>query len=699
MRALWQYSSTLDFNSMHNLISKSGALACAALTLSSHPLSADTGTPIQTLEPFLVSAGPAARAIEDFATPTTVLDTEALRRNSGATLGDQLDGQPGVSSTGFGAGASRPIIRGFDGPRVRILDSGIEALDVSNTSPDHAVALEPLLVERVEILRGPSTLLYGSSAIGGVVNVVGHEMPRSPVDPKGYEATFESSFETASDRLKTLGYASVGGDQWALSVTGLTSESEDYDIPGEAELDPDEDESSKGRLENSFVETDAYSIGGTWFFAEGSYLGLSYSRYQSLYGVPGHAHEDDHGHGHGHGHGHDEEETVSIDLERDRYDLELMLAEPLDWIEAARIRLGYTDYTHTELEGDETGTVFENEGFELRGEVAHRELGFFDEGVAGIQLSDTDFSAEGEEAFTPPATTRNQAIFASQHIHGDRLHWDFGLRLERQTIQPKGVNGDYSDISTSLAGSAIWNLTDTQTLILSLQRSQRHPSSTELYAEGPHLATEQFELGDPDLELETAYGLDLSYRYGSGAWSGGVSAFYTYFKDYIFAEATGAEEDDLPVYQFTAVDATFWGFEGELEYTDFRMDGSRLVYRLIADYVRAVNDTDNEDLPRIPPLRIGGGLRYLAGPWDAGATLRHSFQQKDTARAESETGGFTELSFDLARSFELSGEQTLTLFVRADNLLDEDIRYHTSFLKEVAPLPGRSLTIGVRGEF
>jgi iron complex outermembrane receptor protein len=681
---------------MHNFSLKSGLSLCAVTSLPFAALSAEPEAPVYQLEDFVVSAGPVARPIDDYAVPATTLDAEALRRESGGTLGELLDGQPGVTATGFGAGASRPIIRGFDGPRVRILDSGLEALDVSDTSPDHAVGIEPLLVERVEVLRGPSTLLYGSSAIGGVVNVIGRELPRTPVDPDGYEGSVETSYDTGSEGKKVLGYTKVGGDNWAFSVTGLTRENDDYEIPGHPELEPDEPHSGN-TLENSFVETDAYSAGGTWFFGQGSYFGMAYSRYESLYGVPGHGHEEDplapppavp-----------EEEEVVRIDLDRKRYDMELLLAEPADWIEAARLRFGYTDYEHTELEGDEVGTVFEREGWELRGEIAHTEIGFFDEGVFGVQITDTYSSADGDEAFTPIATTRNQAIFSTQHWHGERLHGDVGARIEQQTVSPEGANNDYSDVALSLAVSAIWDMTENQTLTLSLQRSQRHPNATELYAEGPHLATEQFELGDEDLELETAYGIDLSYRYNQAAWSGTLSVFYTYFEDYVFAEETGAERDDLPVYQYTAVDASFWGFEGELEYTAHRSEDAELTYRLVADYVRATNEDAGDDLPRTPPLRVGAGVRWEKGAWDMGALLRYSFEQKNIAPGETNTDGYTELSFDIARSIAMGGKRELTVFAKANNLLDQEIRFHTSFLKEVAPMPGRNLTIGVRYAF
>ena len=251
--------------------------------------------PVCQLEDFVGSAGPVARSVDDFASPFSSLGSEEIEENSGSSIGELLEGQPGVSSTSFGGSASRPVIRGFDGVRVRILDSGIEALDVSSISVDHAVATEPLLLESIEILRGPSTLLYGSSAIGGVVNMIGREIPRSPVSEAGkVEGGFKTSYDSASSGETTQGHIKAGGEDWAMSVTGLTRDNDDYEIPGHAESEPHEGEEANGILENSFVETDSYSIGNTWFFNEGSYFGLSYSNYNSLYGVAGHSHGEEH---------------------------------------------------------------------------------------------------------------------------------------------------------------------------------------------------------------------------------------------------------------------------------------------------------------------------------------------------------------------------------------------------------------------
>ena len=665
-------------------------LSAIALLSSSFTIHAQDNTPVYELRDFTVSAGPVARDVSEFASPLSIMDEAAIRRQGGDTLGDLLATQPGVSASSFGAGSSRPIIRGFDGPRVRILDSAIEAADASDTSPDHAVATEPMLLNRVEIIRGPATLLYGSSAIGGVVNMVGKEIPRERVDPKGYEGGLEARYDTASRGETFLGFGTAGGENWAVSVTGLNRRTEDYNIPGQADLTiPAE----PGRLQNSFVDTDAFSAGGTWFFGERSYLGAAISRHETVYGVPG--------------------EPVFIDLERDRFHTEMVAYEPIPWIEAARARFGYTDYTHTEVEGGAPGTVFDRESWEFRADASHENWALADEGVIGFQLSDSDLSAIGDEAFIPASNTQTQAIFISEHIHSGELHYEFGGRLERQDATTP-VLSDYDDVALSLAAGVIWNFDEGQSLALNLQRSERHPTSTELFARGPHLATEQYEIGDPSLELETAYGLDLSYEYRSADWSSTLTAFYTRFDDYIFAQDIGILTDPdglnpgdfgfdadeaLDTYQFTAVDADFWGFEAEVDRVIYASGDSRLTLGFLADYVRAENRDANNPLPRIPPLRIGLRADLDHGPWSAGMLLRRAFKQDRIDTNESETSGYTELSLDVERAVELSNGFQLSLFARADNLLDEDIRHHTSFLKDIAPLPGRSATIGARLEF
>ena len=703
---------------MHKLSFKSGLVLCAATSSLFNAAHGDAEEPIQQLEDFVVSAGPMARPISDFAMPVTALDSEELRRSSGSTLGALLDGQPGVSATSFGGGASRPIIRGFDGPRVRILESGLGAQDVSETSPDHAVPVEPAFTERVEVLRGPATLLYGSSAIGGVVNVVGREMPRSQSD-KTVEGRAEGRYDTVSWGETYLGSFQFNAEALSISIQGLDRYADDYKIPSHYEAEPDEAQESN-RLESSFVENQFGSIGASWFWGPRSYLGASVSHYESFYGIPGHEHDHGHGGGGGGGVPHADEEGVAIDLERTRVDTELALFEPTKGIEALRIRFGFTDYKHQEIEEDEAAATFLRESWELRAEASHAGWGVFDEGIFGLQISQSDFEAFGEEvvfgtnfAFGPPSTTRSQAIFISEHIHQGNFHYELGGRIENQGIDAQGAK-DYSDLASSLALGFIYELTETNSIALSLQRTERHPNSTELYARGPHLATSQYEIGDPDLGLETAYGADLSLRHESERWSAHATVFYTRFDDFIFSENLGFEtdpegrvdgdagfEDDeaLDTFAYRGVAATFYGLETELTYQAFGNERSELSFSFLADYVRAENEDDDENLPRIPPLRMGVKAEFDYKSWASEMLVRHSFYQNVTAPSETDTDGFTELAVSVEYTHPLPDANQAVLFARAENLLDEEIRHHTSFIKDESPRPGRNFTLGARLEF
>ena len=676
---------------MNHFFLKSGALVCIALG-SAHIINAESSEEtVYQLDDYIVSAGPNLRSIRDYAAPVNVVTAQELTRQSGSSLGAVLDWQPGVSSSSFGAGASRPILRGFDGPRVRILDAGLEAMDVSDTSPDHAVTLEPLLTERVEVLRGPSTLLYGSSAIGGAVNVIGKEMPRQRVDPKGYEGALEARRDTVSGGDTLAGYATVGDDDWALTITAVDRDADDYEIPGDAQ----EDDAEGDTLENSFVETEQYSVGASWFFSEENRIGFSFSNYQTRYGVPGHGHHEDEDEEEEEEEEEHDEESVAIDMERKRYDMELELVDVNDWIEALRLRLGYTDYEHSE--GD---TVFEREGWELRAEAAHTPWWVIDEGVVGVQFSDVDFSALGSESFTPASTTKTQALFVSEHIHGDVLHYEFGGRIERTDISEDKEQRDYDELAISLAAGATWHIDEANSLSLVLQRSQRNPTSTELYAEGPHFATSQYEFGDADLKQETAYGVDLTYRTTHENWQAEVSLFYTYFDDYIFSEEREGEEiDELHVYDFDAIDAQFYGIEAQLDYTLIESESNRVLLSLMGDWVHATNEDTGDDLARMPPMRIGSRLSWATGNWDSGVELRYAFEQDNTGPEETSTDDYLKLNLDVNYRLDLGNGITAVLFARAENLLDEEIRHHTSFVKEEAALPGRNFTIGARVEF
>lgn len=663
---------------MNSFLNKSGTLVCAALAINL-TATADEA-PIGQLEPYIVSVGPRAIPLSEFSSPVNVLQGADIARQGAPTLGAALEGQAGVTSTGFTAGVSRPVIRGFGGPRVKITSSGIETIDASATSPDHGVPTEAILSERVEVLRGPSTLLYGGSGIGGVVNVVGRELPRQAGDGS-LSGALDFRHDTVSDGETGTGYLNYGTEQWALALTALQRRSADYKLPDSAEED---------RLDNSLVETDQFSLGGSWFFTPEDFLGFSYSSYDSNYGVPG-------------------DEDIAIDLERQQWEAELQVVDPIDLLDVLRVRFGYTDYKHSEFEGDESPTVFDREAWELRAEGAHGALGLFDQGVVGVQLGHSDYAAGG---LTVPSTTQSQALFFNEHIHNGSLHYEFGGRIERQTIDAEGsVNPDYQDLASSVAASVIWDIDAANTLALSVNRSQRHPNETELYSNGPHHAMGQYSTGNADLEMETAYGIDLTWRSDQASWSSSVSVFYTLFDDYIFNEnqnevvdENGDEPGDgdgeeLNAYKYTATDAEFYGFEAELDLVLHRSVNSELIWGFMADTVHATDRDSGENLPRIPAMRLGSHLDLSWQDWAAKLDYRYAFKQSDLAATESETASYSLLNLALNRRIDFSAGYTLTLYVQANNLLDKSIRYHSAYNKEDVMQPGRNFAVGGRFEF
>ena len=626
-----------------------------------------------------------------------LLNPEELLKSSGDTLGAALAQQAGISQSAFAAAVSRPVIRGYQGPRVRILSSGLEAADVSVISPDHAVVAEPLLSERIEVLRGPSTLLYGGAAIGGVVNVQDRELPRTPGSGQ-FTGGMHLQHATVSEGETAAGHLNYGTEQWALSVTGLHRRLEDYELPSDSE---------ETKMDNSGVETDHFSLGASWFFDETNYLGFAFSNYTSLYGVPGHEEED--------GHAGDAHHDVLIDLERKKLEGELYLHQPSALIEHFKLHAAYTDYVHDELEEGVSEITYDREAWELRAEAAHLDWGFFDQGLLGLQFNGSEFAATGSEhALTPPSSLESQALFVNEHLHRSDWHYELGARLERQTIAVSGAQSDYSDVAFSGAASVIFDVTAHSSLAASVTYSQRHPNETELYSDGEHHATEQHLKGDTGLDLETAYGLDLTWRYKHSDYSALVSIYYTLFDNYIFDQNLGYQIDDegrqtgdlgfeedhaLDAYKFTAVDAEFYGFEAECAYRIYHDQHSEITWGLMADSVRATERASGEDLPRIAPMRIGTHLDGLWGDWSARLAWLYAFEQKNIAADATKTSSYALLDLSLERRMAVSNKTDLTLYLRADNLLDDSIRYHSAYNKDEVMQAGRNFTLGVRLEF
>lgn len=644
-------------------------------------------------EEIVVTAGESRRESEVYQ-PVTVVSDEELARQLQPTIGETLNEEPGVSSTYFGPGASRPIIRGLGADRIRILSEGLGTADASNISPDHAVTVDASTAQQIEILRGPATLLYGSNAIGGVVNVIDQRIPnRVPAEAIGGRVDLRGG-SVADERTGSVVLdGGAGRIAWHLDLT--KRETNDYRIAGPAEHHHDdeeeaEEEEHEGVLENSSLESQAGTVGAS-FVGERGFFGVSFNRFETNYGVPGHAHhhegETDEEH---------EESLVRIDMKQNRFDVRGELTN-LGFFRNVRLRLGSTDYEHVELEGDEVGTRFMSDGFEGRLEATHRPLGRL-HGSLGLQLSDNDFAAVGEEAFVPATTTKSRAAFLFEEIRGERLDLQFGARYENQDITVReNALPDRSFDGVSASVGTLYRPVEGFAIAASLARATRLPTATELYANGAHIATSQFERGDVDLSEETSLGLDVSFRKTAGRLRGQINLFNNSFDGYIFDAPTGDEDDELPVFQYVQADATFRGIEVDAHAEIWHSSANHLELEAGADYVRAELDRGG-NLPRIPPLRISIGLRFEGGPFSASAQVRRYSSQNDVADHEEGTDGYTLVNATLGYRF-FAASSVHDLLLRGTNLTDQLARQHTSPLKERAPLPGRDVTLAYRVTF
>ncbi len=620
---------------------------------------------------------------EEMAVSTSILTGDSLHLRQSATLGETLSWDPGVNSTYHGPGASRPVIRGFDGARIRTLKSGVDSLDVSNTSPDHAVSVEPLLVERIEVLRGSATLLYGSSAIGGTVNVIGKEIPSNLPGAK-VEGGIEVSYGSAAQERTAVISTGGGAKPLAWQIGALYRKSDDIEIPGFPSKELAGGKAS-GILPNSAIETKSGSAGFAWFWEKGS-AGFAISGLDSIYGVPGE----------------ETEEPISIELDQLRFDFRAELLAPFPFLESIKVQSSLADYEHVEQEGGQVGTRFLTNGFEVRIETLHKPIRAIDmEGAFGLQLRQTDLEAEGEEAFLPPSDTFNWALFLVEKMEKDGWSWDGGFRLENQEISANDFFGKIDHSGLSASTGIVLKPGKNYRIALSVAYSQRIPTPQELLANGPHAATQAFELGDSSLDVEEAFGLDFSLRKIEGTITGSINLFYNDFMNFIHLERAVGQREGLPLFKYRAQEAEFYGAELETSIHILHRKGQHLHMDFLLDFVRATNTEIDSPLPRIPPLRFGGRLRYEMPDLRAGVEFRTVDSQKRTTAFETPTGGYTFLNADIAYSIPgwLGFTKKLEFFVIGTNLTNEEARNHVSFIKNQAPLPGRNVRIGFRTTF
>ncbi|MDX5363069.1 MAG: TonB-dependent receptor [Pseudazoarcus pumilus] len=669
---------------------KSLPVLIAALLSGKALAQAEPATP--QLAPVTVSASALSLGASDMILPFSVLDAEALLLERAGTLGETLERQPGVRSSGFAPGAGRPVIRGLDGARVRVLSDGSEIMDASTISPDHAVATETLLLERIEILRGPSALAYGGGATGGVVNLIDARIP-TEVPEDGIEGTLELRGNTAANEAAGAFGITAGSGNFALRAEGARRDARDLRV-GRGW-----DEGRK--VEGSFSQSETGSLGLSWIGKRG-YLGIAYSSERRDYGLPGHveAHDcevvgglldcDDHD---DHDHEGEHADVPMVDLHSQRWDLRGEVLEPFAGIARIGLRASHTDYRHDEIEDGEIATRFRSKAHDARVEVEHQPIAGW-RGVIGLQNTRRDFSATGEEAYVPPTLTQRNALFLIEEYRLGDWRFEAGLRHERQRIDVDSTARDRSHSGTSVSVGANWAFAPGYSLGVSLARAQRMPSAEELYADGLHLATRTIEIGNPELERETSRNLDITLRKLTGDTTFSIGVFHNRVNDYIFAN-TLDEHEGLRLIEYAQRDASFTGLEVEVRQQlnrAFAVTG-------FGDYVRGkLKSSADSDLPRIPAWRAGLRLDATYGAWQSEVEWVHVGSQTQVADYESKTGSYNLIN--LGASYSARYNTTpFQVYVKLHNLTDKLAFNHASFNKDEVPLAGRSLMAGVRVQF
>lgn len=653
----------------------------------------------------VVTASALEQQADETATPVVVLAGDDLVRRRQSTLGETLAGQPGVHVDNFGGGSARPVIRGQTAPRVEVLSDSAAIQDASKISPDHAVVTEPLLLSGIEVLRGPATLLYGGGAVGGAVNLLDEKVP-TQVPENTVSGVLEGRLGTADDERSLVGGATIGVGPLAFRVEGVDRSTSDYQVPGSF---------GDGRVDDSYNDTRTYTFGGAWTGPDG-YLGIAYTNHRSEYGLPGHSHEyedchphgtslhcgghdHDHDHDHGHDHDHDHEHAGPfVDLRSERVDIRGEIRNPLPGIERARMRAAFTDYIHSEKEGDEDITTFANDARDLRFDLTHQPIGGL-HGVVGIQHSHSEFTSTGLEQFLPPSETSNTAVYIFESLQAGPVRLELAARQEWQKVEVEdGREADHKPFSIS--GAAIWNLNDDYSLALSLARSQRAPNLQELFSNterpyrGVHLATNTWELGDPTLRTETSRSVDLTLRKTAGATTFTIGAYHQDFDNYIFAD-TLDQHEEFRLIRYMAGEASFTGVDGEIRHRF----SPNIAASVFGDYVRAKLKDGLGDLPRIPAGKLGGRIEANWQAISLDAEYYHVFEQDRIAAFETVTPGYDMLNATLAYTLDLGQAREVQLFARGTNLTNELAFNHSSFIKNLAPLRGRNVTFGIRTAF
>ncbi len=642
------------------------------------------------------------------------LKGDDLAREMRGQLGEMLVKLPGVSATSFTPGASRPVLRGLQGDRIRVLTDGIGSIDVSNVSADHAVALDPLTVDRVEVLRGPAALLFGGQAIGGAVNAIDKRIPRNIPQEAVHIDGLVGYGSAAQDRSAGASVDFKLGARLVAHVDAGWRKSADLSIGGyrlapqlrqslldlaaeetaEGEVEAAEEAllaaNARGKVPNSAARS--LSLGsGLAFIDAGGNMGISGQYFETSYGVPARP-----GTGHAHGGEEAEEAPVSIKLEQTRVDYRGAL-QLGGLFEQLRLRAAFADYTHTEFEGEEIGTVFTNQGIEARAELVQRELGGW-KGASGLQYFTRDFTAVGAEAFVPPSQSTQLGVFTLQELTLAAFDLEMAGRIEkvRHRASSLGVSRSFTPVSGAIGLG--FRPAKAIKIGFNLSHSERAPSAEELFSNGPHIATQAYEIGDTGFGKERGNGAEAYVRIAGKSISASLTAYQTRFIGFMIDAPDGTEIDELPVFRYTQGRARYRGLEGEISLNVAQWDKTRLVLDGVGDVVRARLGNGGGAVPRIPPLRLLGGAELNNPLWSLRMEAEWNAAQRRNASFETPTDSF--LLANASASWKPFGpDGGVTLLASANNIFDVIGRRAASFTKDFVPISGRDLRISARISF
>ncbi len=684
--------------------SRIATLVALACTCNANVFAQSKDIHATELAPVVVTGNPLGSGLFDLASPVSVMTQKEISNRSASTLGDLLTGIPGVSATNFGPNASRPVIRGLDADRIRIMQNGVGISDVSALSPDHAVPIDPFIIDQVEVVRGPAALLYGGSAVGGVVNAIDNRIPQEAITG----ATGRAEVRSGGAERQSSGAAvlEVGNGMLSLHADAYQRSSENLKVPGFTrssrlrQQSPQANE-PQGELRNSSAKSDGGALGASLAFQNG-YLGLSYATHNADYGTVA-------------------EENVRIRMKSDRLDLAGEVRDLDGFFKKVKVRFAKTDYEHREIDAGQIASTFLNNGEEGMIEATHAKIGPLS-GVVGLQFNRNSVKVIGDEALLPDIRTRSQAAYIYEELPLNRLKLSFGGRVESTDVQSAGGGPDDPNLAPgtprfgpaqsrtfnprSGAVGAVYTLTDRWSVASNVSHTERAPTYNELFANGPHPATGQYEVGNSALKVERSNGIDLQLRWRNGPHSMSVSAYQTRFKNFVNLFSTGNNRDEdgtinaageLAEAEIRAVPARFNGLEAEGKFHVYEGTGD-LDLRLRADVVRATNTQTGVALPRISPYHLGAGLDYRLGNLGARLDAVYGGKQNRVAANELATDDYLQLNAQVSYRLRTSMPNA-ELFVKGNNLLNEEIRLHTSVLKDRAPMGRRSIMLGFRGNF